>query len=487
MTARKLRVLVELRPAFDGHAGIPQETRLLFNALRKIESLEVIGLIQHSGHVLEKGIPIDGRPLPDGESSNRLSRVVISTRQSLRNPWIATILMGVRQFWGFKEKLTRFDATHFYDFIWRTFFAPTLHPDDFENVVSADYRVASLPWTGMQRLAIAWNAIGLTFYPRLDTSEFDFFIAETPFPARISKNTQLIVRYHDAIPVFMPHTIADRRFHQAFHFRALRQNVEDGAQFVCVSAATRTDLLAIFPQLASRAAVIHNFISHHYFREAMNPRIVADVLRSRRNERADAELGIDGRLHTPAPPPNESQAQLKPRYLLMVSTIEPRKNHLTLLSAWEYLRAHDFPEVQLVLVGSLGWEHGSILKQFKAGIEDGRLVMLADVPAPELRTLYAHAVVTVCPSFAEGYDFSGVEAIRSGGRLVASDIPVHREVFGTAASYFSTYSVEDLASKLRAVLAEPGMGVPIEAYATPSMVGSDASVLTEEWRALLLR
>ena len=40
----------------------------------------------------------------------------------------------------------------------------------------------------------------------------------------------------------MPHTISDRRFHQAFHYRALRKNVESGAWFVCVSDATRKDL-----------------------------------------------------------------------------------------------------------------------------------------------------------------------------------------------------------------------------------------------------
>ncbi|MBL0125183.1 MAG: hypothetical protein IPP88_21625 [Betaproteobacteria bacterium] len=44
-------------------------------------------------------------------------------------------------------------------------------------------------------------------------------------------------------------------------------------------------------------------------------------------------------------------------YLLSVSTIEPRKNHVTLLAAWENMRAEKYPHLKLVIVGMLGWDH----------------------------------------------------------------------------------------------------------------------------------
>jgi hypothetical protein len=52
-----LRVLLDLKPALDGYAGIPQETRLLFAALRKLGRANVEGLIQHGGRRLRGGLP----------------------------------------------------------------------------------------------------------------------------------------------------------------------------------------------------------------------------------------------------------------------------------------------------------------------------------------------------------------------------------------------------------------------------------------------
>jgi glycosyltransferase involved in cell wall biosynthesis len=74
------------------------------------------------------------------------------------------------------------------------------------------------------------------------------------------------------------------------------------------------------------------------------------------------------------------------------------------------------------------------------------------LPAEDLRVLYQHARITVCPSFAEGFDFSGVEAMASGGVVAASDIPVHREIYGDASVYFNAYSVPDLARALAGLL-----------------------------------
>ena len=54
-----MKILLELRPALDGHAGIPQETRLLFRGLARLAGLQVDGLLQSSNQLLARGVPVD--------------------------------------------------------------------------------------------------------------------------------------------------------------------------------------------------------------------------------------------------------------------------------------------------------------------------------------------------------------------------------------------------------------------------------------------
>ena len=146
-------------------------------------------------------------------------------------------------------------------------FGRTLHADDFASMTSAEFRTTRVPWKAMHFSALVTRRLGYAVYPRLDTSGIDLMIAETPYPGRVTNGTKLVVRYHDAIPVLMPHTISDKAGHQGRHFRALQRNVADGAWFACVSDSTRNDLLTLFPAAEKRAVTIPNMISMHYFRE----------------------------------------------------------------------------------------------------------------------------------------------------------------------------------------------------------------------------
>lgn len=74
----------------------------------------------------------------------------------------------------------------------------------------------------------------------------------------------MIVRYHDAVPILMPHTIADKAFHQATHFHALRANIASGALMSCISEATWQDLLHGVPEAEKQSFVIHNMVSEEY-------------------------------------------------------------------------------------------------------------------------------------------------------------------------------------------------------------------------------
>src|SRR5258705_9972312 len=81
---RKIRVLLEMRPALEGFAGIPQEVRLLFRALRMINSVDVEGLLQTSHRRLARGTTNKGllgfvwKPMSAARRYKRYSNVIIS-------------------------------------------------------------------------------------------------------------------------------------------------------------------------------------------------------------------------------------------------------------------------------------------------------------------------------------------------------------------------------------------------------------------------
>lgn len=450
------RILLDLKPAFDGFAGIPQETRLLFRGLRAEQRWHVKGLIQHGSRHLRPGLD-PRRPADVSQQIYQLSQLIVSVNarphstiwdiaRDRANRYLELELLRARSALGMQVPSTVFDSRLFPDFVWRTFFEKTLNARDKDAVVADDYYVIQPPRNAFHKAGLRRSALLLSpRYPAVDTTGFDFFVAQTPFPGRVSKKTRLVVRYHDAVPLLMPHTIKDKAFHQATHYQALRSNIASGAKFVCISEASRRDLLTIFPEIEKDTFVIHNMVSEEYFEDDSAPDLVPRLIKNR-------VADVKGLQPGPAP---EAPAGADFEYLLMVSTIEPRKNHTLLVSAWERLKYTTHPHLKLVVVGSIGWDEDQVLKAFRPWVDKGDLFYLQNVPSAELRVLYKHARMTVCPSLGEGFDYAGVEAMRCGCPVAASDIPVHREIYQNASCYFNPYSVEDAANLLSRVLA-PG-------------------------------
>jgi glycosyltransferase involved in cell wall biosynthesis len=456
---RSKRILVDLKPAFDGFAGIPQETRLLFGGLRRIHGLEVKGLIQHGGRRLRAGLKANGTGEPVAKQIYRLSKLIVSLNERpISNVWdaagdrihkyFALELLRARVALGITVPSSIFDSRHFPDFVWRTFFDKTLNVNEKDSVCFDEYNVIQSPRVHFHKVGLRSASLtSMARYPVIDTRGFDFFVAQTPFPGRLTPGTQMVVRYHDAVPILMPHTIKDKAFHQATHFNALLSNIKSGAKFACVSEATRADLLTMFPQLEPRTYVVHNMVSEEYYEDDSPRALVPQLVKNRLCDLAQFSGGA-GRVDRLIGKDFE--------YLLMVSTIEPRKNHSFLLSAWEQLKYTTNPNLKLVIVGNIGWDEEAVLKAFKPWAAKGDLLYLQNVPSAELRVLYRHALLTLCPSLAEGFDYSGVEAMRCGCPVASSRIPVHQEIYRDASAYFDPYSVQEATECLRRLCSEEG-------------------------------
>jgi glycosyltransferase involved in cell wall biosynthesis len=162
-----------------------------------------------------------------------------------------------------------------------------------------------------------------------------------------------------------------------------------------------------------------------------------------------ASLGCDHVLrHMP-------EALVAPRtpYVLVVSRVDGRKNHATLLAAFEILVEAGLPH-RLIVAGPDGHGAADFEARLARSSARERVVRLKHVPDEDLSALYAGASAFAFPSLDEGFGLPPLEAMACGAPVVASDIPCLREVLGDAALFAPALDAGALARELRAVLSE---------------------------------
>jgi glycosyltransferase involved in cell wall biosynthesis len=143
-----------------------------------------------------------------------------------------------------------------------------------------------------------------------------------------------------------------------------------------------------------------------------------------------------------APPRLPKPAHAAPfshSYFVVLGTIEPRKNHLLLLHVWRELvaeRGQNAP--RLVLIGQRGWECEQVVDLLeRCSALQGFVIELNRCSDAELVTWLAHARALLFPSFVEGYGMPLIEALMLGVPVIASDLPVFREIAGAIPYYLS--------------------------------------------------
>ncbi len=127
--------------------------------------------------------------------------------------------------------------------------------------------------------------------------------------------------------------------------------------------------------------------------------------------------------------------------MLAVGTVEPRKNHATLLDAFERVLLDD-PDAHLVVVGRPGWHNEEVLARLDGHRELGRrLHWYRSAGDDLLAVLYAHARVVAVASVTEGYGLPVIEALSHGVPVVSSDGGALREAGGTLVEHVGARDV----------------------------------------------
>jgi glycosyltransferase involved in cell wall biosynthesis len=445
LASRQYTILQDLSFATLGFSGIPQDTRLMFKTFANMESVKVTGLLSemtggHSTSVSTKLRP--DRPELDFLEASRfmMSATGLPVKPSprlLRRPRLALgrLARAVRTYDTRPVPRGVYDDT-----IWRAYFQKTLGSADRSLVGGQDFRFSNF------NTGIVNDRLRLPIFnpPRLITDGFDFFVTSDPRPIRTSPGTMLILRYHDPIPLTHPDTMENPDAVR-FHFLQIERSQTFGF-FVCNSRATEEALVDIFPTLKSRATTIPYALPDA---PPPPPRAipVEEIIRTRLSS---ASLG-DEKQPTLVLKSILKRASLdKPfRYIMWLTSLEPKKNTIGVIRAWERVKYSVAPDLKLVLVGKPAWRYQDILRAMKPRLLEGELLHLEDLPFVEIQSLYRSAECFVFPSFAEGFGFPPMEALQCGTPSVVSDIPAHRWVMQDAVLYADPYNDAHVAEQIR--------------------------------------
>lgn len=144
------------------------------------------------------------------------------------------------------------------------------------------------------------------------------------------------------------------------------------------------------------------------------------------------------------------QELLRAPFVLMLSTLEPRKNIPAALSAFARIRRDPrFAELNLIIAGGKRW-------RFTPMPQEG-VIWWGGVGEAEKALLYTEAQALLFPSFFEGFGFPPLEAQSYGCPVVASDRSSLPEILGTSALLIDPWRTDRLADALEAVLTDTAL------------------------------
>lgn len=141
-------------------------------------------------------------------------------------------------------------------------------------------------------------------------------------------------------------------------------------------------------------------------------------------------------------------------YILFVSTLEPRKNLVGLIQAFNRLKSHYKVPHQLVLVGQKGWKVEPILRAMDESPWRDQIHHLDYLSDDEVAYCYSHADVFAYPSLYEGFGLPVLEAMTLGCPVVTSNTSSLPEVAGDAALLVTPTDVEELVAALEQVISD---------------------------------
>lgn len=233
-----------------------------------------------------------------------------------------------------------------------------------------------------------------------------------PSPILFRRNG-IVNTIHDLTAFLYPKTM---EYKSKIYFKySIKNSVRVSEKIITVSQSSKNDIIKKFK--IKNIHVIYNGISEVFKNFKYN------------QEKNNKVLGKYG---------------LKSGYLMSLGTLEPRKNLIVLLKAYNELSKDANFNDELVLVGRLGWKFNEFIKNSNNEILKEKLKFTGFVEDEDLPYIYINSKLFIFPSIYEGFGIPIIEAAQLNIPIIVSNIPSSIEVTGGNAIFFETNNANSL-------------------------------------------
>lgn len=255
---------------------------------------------------------------------------------------------------------------------------------------------------------------------QLKNSDFDIIINPSSIPTFFKFKQKYIITIHDLTPIIFPET---HRAGKGFIYKyLLPKTVKEADCIVADSLSTKNDIVKYLSIPPEKISVIYPGIDSRF--KVIKRRFIINAIKKK--------------------------YKLPDKFILSVGTLEPRKNIVNLIKAFNLIKAKD--PIYLVIVGIKGWKHQKIFETVANSRAKQRIIFTDYVDDEDLPGFYNLGLLLAYPSLYEGFGLPCLEAMACGCPVITSNISSMPEVCGSAAYYINPHSTNSIYSGLEKVL-----------------------------------